>query len=45
MFVGQGNKFELWDAAQWNARRGEWLEQEAQQGDADLAGGLESLSL
>ncbi|KPL28612.1 MAG: hypothetical protein AMJ72_02430 [Acidithiobacillales bacterium SM1_46] len=45
VLIGQGNKFELWDAAQWNARRGEWLEQEAQQGDADLAGGLESLSL
>lgn len=45
VLIGQGNKFELWDAGQWNALRGEWLEQEAQQGDADLAGGLESLSL
>lgn len=45
VLIGQGNKFEIWDEATWNARRSEWLAQEAQQSDGDLAAGLESLSL
>ncbi len=25
VLIGQGNKFEVWDAATWDARRSEWL--------------------
>jgi len=25
VMIGQGNKFEIWDEARWNARRSEWL--------------------
>ncbi len=25
VMIGQGNKFEIWDEAQWNSRRSEWL--------------------
>ncbi|MEK7303841.1 MAG: division/cell wall cluster transcriptional repressor MraZ, partial [Pseudomonadota bacterium] len=25
VMIGQGNKFEIWDEAKWNARRAEWL--------------------
>jgi MraZ protein len=25
MLVGQGNRFELWDEAQWNESREQWL--------------------
>lgn len=25
MLVGQGNRFELWDEAQWNEKREQWL--------------------
>jgi MraZ protein len=44
MFIGQGNKFELWDVDRWNTRRDEWLS--ADDADsADLPAELESLSL
>ncbi len=42
MLIGQGNKFELWDAGTWDARRTEWL---AQTDSEDLAAELQSLSL
>ncbi len=42
VLIGQGNKFELWDAATWNARRAEWL---ADGEDGDLPAELQSLSL
>jgi MraZ protein len=45
VLIGQGNRFEIWDEETWNVRRSEWLAQEAQQEDGDLAAGLESLSL
>lgn len=45
VMIGQGNKFEIWDETAWNARRTEWLTQEGQSGDDDLAAGLENLSL
>jgi MraZ protein len=45
VLIGQGNKFELWNEAAWNARRSEWLAEEAKQDDDDLAAGLETLSL
>lgn len=45
VMIGQGNKFEIWDETAWSARRTEWLSQEEQSEDGDLAAGLESLSL
>ncbi len=42
MLIGQGNKFELWDEATWNARRAEWL---AETDGEDLPAELQSLSL
>jgi MraZ protein len=45
VMIGQGNKFEIWDETAWNARRAEWLTQEEQSDDGDLAAGLENLSL
>jgi MraZ protein len=44
MLIGQGNKFELWDEERWNARRDEWLADEAGE-FSDLPEELESLSL
>jgi MraZ protein len=29
VMIGQGNKFEVWDEALWQARRQQWLEDEA----------------
>lgn len=44
VLIGQGNKFEIWDEATWNTRRGEWLEEEGKDDD-ELPPDLESLSL
>jgi len=44
VLIGQGNKFEIWDEANWNARRAEWLEQ-AGTGGGQLPPDMESLSL
>lgn len=44
MFIGQGNKFELWDVDRWNTRRDEWLSEDDAD-SADLPAELESLSL
>lgn len=44
VLIGQGNKFEIWDAATWNARRAEWLE-EGGEAFGDLPDGLQQLSL
>ncbi|MDH3310888.1 MAG: division/cell wall cluster transcriptional repressor MraZ [Gammaproteobacteria bacterium] len=44
VLIGQGNKFEIWDEAKWNARRSEWLEGEGKEDDK-LPPDLESLSL
>jgi len=43
VLLGQGNKFELWDAQRWNDRRQEWLEGSEDEGS--LPEELESLSL
>lgn len=43
MLIGQGNKFELWDEATWNARRESWLSEV--EGEEELTADLESLSL
>lgn len=43
VMIGQGNKFEIWDEAQWNTRRAEWLS--ANDGDGELPDELGSLSL
>jgi MraZ protein len=43
VMIGQGNKFEIWDEAKWNARRAEWLT--AAEGDGELPDELGSLSL
>ena len=42
MFVGQGNKFELWDEETWNQKRESMLEEED---EMDLSTELESLVL
>lgn len=43
VLIGQGNKFELWDQAAWDARRAEWLA--TAPGPEALPPELESLSL
>ncbi len=43
VLIGQGNKFEIWEEAHWNARRDEWLTQETDEGPLPVE--LESLSL
>ena len=43
MLIGQGNRFELWDAARWDERRDQWLVSEAAAGD--LPSELDSLKL
>ncbi len=43
VLIGQGNKFEIWNEAQWGERRDGWLNEV--DGDEDLPGELESLSL
>ncbi len=43
MLIGQGNRFELWDAARWDERRDQWLMSEAAAGD--LPSELDSLKL
>jgi len=45
VLVGQGQKFELWDDALWQARREEWLSEESLLDDAQLPDELKSLSL
>ena len=44
VLIGQGKKFELWDAAVWNERRDDWLAEETV-GDEPLPAELQSLSL
>lgn len=44
VLIGQGNKFEVWDEAGWNSRRGEWLQADADE-DGELPDELGSLSL
>lgn len=43
VMIGQGNKFEIWDEAKWNARRAEWLS--AAESEGELPDELGSLSL
>jgi MraZ protein len=43
MLVGQGKKFEIWDEAHWQERRGQWLEEEST--DSALPDEVKSLSL
>jgi MraZ protein len=43
MLIGQGNKFELWDEAQWNESREAWLQ--ADESAEELPPELASLSL
>ena len=44
VLIGQGNKFEVWAEAAWNARRAEWLGQDVDE-EGDLPDELGSLSL
>lgn len=44
VLIGQGKKFELWDEAQWSAKRDQWLAEETV-GDETLPTELQSLSL
>ncbi|MHB8346944.1 MAG: division/cell wall cluster transcriptional repressor MraZ [Acidiferrobacterales bacterium] len=43
VLIGQGNKFEIWDAAAWNTQRADWLA--AGGADDAMPPELESLSL
>lgn len=43
VLIGQGNRFELWDEARWNARRDAWLSDETT--PAELPADLGTLSL
>jgi MraZ protein len=43
MLIGQGNRFELWDEAQWNENREAWLK--VDENTEELPPELESLSL
>jgi len=43
VLIGQGNKFELWDAVRWEGNRKDWLAEE--QGEDGLPEQLESFSL
>ncbi len=44
VLIGQGKKFELWDATVWGERRDDWLAEETV-GDEPLPAELQSLSL
>ncbi len=44
VLIGQGKKFELWDAALWNAQRDNWLADESI-ADGQLPPELQNLSL
>jgi MraZ protein len=43
MLIGQGSRFELWDAAHWNEKREHWLK--VDESEEPLPPELESLSL
>jgi len=45
VLVGQGKKFELWDEAHWDERRGLWLEEESNANDSSLPEEVRSISL
>lgn len=45
VLVGQGRKFEVWDEAHWEARRGDWLREELDANDATLPDEVKSISL
>lgn len=42
MLIGQGNRFELWDEARWNARRDLWLKSD--ESLTDLPSELDALT-
>ena len=44
VMIGQGKKFELWDDEQWNARRENWLKEDAEEGET-LPAEMQALSL
>ncbi|HLF98615.1 MAG TPA: division/cell wall cluster transcriptional repressor MraZ, partial [Methylococcaceae bacterium] len=44
VLIGQGNKFEIWDEAEWNARREEWLQEESLADLGELSPELSALS-
>lgn len=44
VLIGQGNKFELWDAQMWNERRAVWLSEDEDDGEG-LPVEFQSLSL
>ena len=41
IFIGQGNKFELWDEPTWNEKRDAWLSNDD---DGDMPADLELIS-
>lgn len=44
VLIGQGHRFEIWDAQLWARRREEWLTEEAEE-EGELPPELESLSI
>lgn len=45
VMVGQGKKFELWDEAEWESCRNQWLEEESHADDTALPDEVKSISL
>jgi len=45
VLIGQGKKFELWDQAHWDQRRGHWLQEESNSSDSALPEEVKSISL
>lgn len=45
VLVGQGKKFEIWDDAHWNERRGFWLQEESDADESELPEEVKSISL
>jgi len=45
VLVGQGKKFEIWDAAHWEKSRNAWLEEESNVDSSDLPDEVKSISL
>ncbi len=45
VMVGQGKKFELWDEAHWESKRGHWLQEETNADSSTLPDEVKSISL
>lgn len=45
VLVGQGKKFEIWDAQHWENSRNAWLEEESNLNESDLPDEVKSIAL